>query len=241
MNASLRELQRRFAASLTGAEPPTLAYRNTVTTNYRNALAATYPIVRALTGAAFFNEAVDAFTIAHPSTCGDLNVYGAEFGDFLASYPYARDLPYLPDVARLEWAADEASRAGDRVTSREDLLAALGRVPADAIAAQKFALDPSCRLLRSAFPVMRIWQVHQSAADDRVDLDAGADHLLVRRERDVPSLARIAPEDFAFLAALAAGADLGSALDAAVAIDDDFDLAVALRTFIADGTITGLA
>ena len=240
MNASLRELQRRFAASLAGADPRTAAYRNTVTANYRNALGATYPVVRALTGAAFFDEAVDAFTIAHPSACGDLNVYGAEFGDFLASYPYARDLPYLADVARLEWAIDEASRAGDRVSSAEDLVAALGRVPADAITAQKFALDPSCRLIRSAFPVMRIWQMHQSSADQRVDLDAGADHLLVRRERDVPSLARVAPEHCAFLSALAAGADLGSALDAAVAIDGDFDLAVALRTFIADGTIAAL-
>jgi uncharacterized protein len=243
MSASLRELQRRFAASVTGAigEPRTAAYRNTIAANYRNALGATYPVVRALTGAAFFNEAVAAFTVAHPSSCGDLNVYGAEFGDFLASYPYARDLPYLPDVARLEWAIDEASRAGDSATSGEGLLEALGRVPADAITAQRFALDPSCRLVRSLFPVMRIWQVHQANGDESVDLMAGADHLLVRREGDVPSLARTAPADFAFLAALAAGADLGSALDAAVAIDGDFDLAAALRTFIADGTICALA
>jgi len=87
---------------------------------------------------------------------------------------------------------------------------------------------------------MCIWQVHQSDGDGRVELDAGPDHLLVRREYDVPSLARIAPEDFAFLTALAAGAELGSALDAAVAIDGVFDLAIALRTFIADGTIAAL-
>jgi putative DNA-binding protein len=241
MGASLLDLQWRFAASLTVADPRTAAYRNTITANYRNALRATYPVVRALTGAAFFDEAVDAFTVVHPSTCGDLNVYGAEFGDFLASYPYGRELAYLPDVARLEWAIDEASRAGDSAASAEDLFTALGRVPADAVAARQLALDPSCRLVGSRFPVMRIWQVHQSGVDGQVDLDAGADHLLVRRERDAPTLTRIAPEDFAFLAALATGADLASALEAAVAIEGDFDLAAALRTFIADGTIASLA
>jgi hypothetical protein len=241
MSASLLELQRRFAASLAGDELRTAAYRNTVRTNYRNALGATYPVVRELTGTAFFNEAVDAFTVARPSTCGDLNVYGAEFGDFLASYPYAHDLPYLADVARLEWAIDEASRAGESGASAEGLLTALGRVPADAVAAQRFALDPSCRLIRSRFPVMRIWQVHQSAGAGHVDLDAAPDHLLVRREGDLPSLTRIAPQDFAFLAALAAGADLEAALDAAIAVDGDFDLAETLRAFIADGTISRLA
>src|SRR5262245_44301191 len=106
MSVSLHELQRRFAASLvdTDTDPPTAVYRNTVAANYRNHLGATYAVVRELTGTAFFNAAVDAFTISNPSTGGDLNVYGKEFADFLATYPYARDLPYLPDVARLEWA-----------------------------------------------------------------------------------------------------------------------------------------
>jgi hypothetical protein len=83
-------------------------YRRTVFANYRNALAATYPVVKRLVGAPFFNTAVDSYVHAHPSASGDLNVYGDAFGDFLAAYPHAANLPYLPDVARLEWAIDEA-------------------------------------------------------------------------------------------------------------------------------------
>ena len=242
MSVSLLELQRRFAASLAGAgDWPARVYRNTVATNYRNALGATYAVVRELTGATFFNAAADAFTASHPSTGGDLNVYGKEFADFLAAYPYARDLPYLSDVARLEWAIDEAVRARDSTAPPEEVLAALGRLPGDAVTRQKFVLDPSCRLVRSRFPVMRIWQVHQSHGDRSVDLDAGADHVVVRREGEVPSLTRVAPADFAFLATLADGGDLGSALDASLAHDADFDLALALRTFIADGTICAVA
>jgi hypothetical protein len=242
VNPSLRELQRRFAASLADshAGERLSVYRNTVAANYRNALGATYAVVRTLTGTPFFDAAVDTFVAAHPSAGGDLNVYGSAFADFLAAYPHAHDLPYLPDVARLEWALDEAGRAEDAKADPEAFLAALALVPGDAVPRQRLALDPSCRFVHSPFPVMRIWQVHQADVDKHVDLDAGPDHLLVRREGEVPTLTRLAPADFAFLAALAGGADLGSAFEAALAQDAGFDLAAALRACVADGIVERL-
>ncbi|MCC6194058.1 MAG: putative DNA-binding domain-containing protein, partial [Burkholderiales bacterium] len=203
MHASLPELQRRFAAWLAGAEgaPERIAvYRNTVTANYRNALGATYRVVRELVGAPFFNTAVDAFVRAHPSAGGDLNVYGGEFAAFLAAYPHARGLPYLPDVARLEWALDEALRAADPQGSPAGVVAALGALGTDEVARQRFTLDPSCRLLRSDYPVMRIWQAHQAGQEDlTVAFDAGGDHLLVRREGDAPVIVRLPVGEFAWL------------------------------------------
>ena len=101
---SLRELQAGFADALLGDDgaPPAFAtiptgravermavYRRALFANYRNALGATFPVVRQLVGAPFFDTAVDAFVRAHPSTSGDLNVYGDAFGDFLAGYPHA--------------------------------------------------------------------------------------------------------------------------------------------------------
>jgi hypothetical protein len=242
MTPPLPELQRRFAASLRDADDPRIAvYRNTVAANYRNALAATYRVVRELTGAAFFNAAVDAFVLEHPSTGGDLNVYGGELADFLASYPHARDLAYLPDVARLEWALDEASRAADPCGGSEETLAALASIAGEDIVRARFTLDPSCGLLRSPHPVLRIWQVHQPGQGDMdVDFNAGIDYLLVRREAATPLIERVAAGDFAWLSALAQGADLAGALDAAAAVDPDFDLGTAMRTHIASGTLMGL-
>ena len=243
---SLRELQTHFAAALLGAGDEPMGrigiYRNTVFANYRNALGATYRVVRQLVGAPFFDAAVDAYVLAYPSAGGDLNVYGASFGDFLATYPHAHDLPYLPDVARLEWAIDEAARAAERQGTPEALLATLGAIPADAIAAQRFALDPTCRLVDSAFPVLRIWQVHQSGYDGdmAVAFDAATDHLLVRRERDDVDVERLAPGAFALLRALGGGRDLASALDAAMLAEPAFDLEAALRTCIANGTLSEL-
>jgi hypothetical protein len=217
-------------------------YRHTIFANYRNALGATYRVVRELTGPSFFNAAVDAFVLTHPSTGGDLNVYGDAFAAFLAAYPHAAQLPYLPDVARLEWAMDEAHRAADATGDAQRMLAALAAIPADEVALQGFGLDPSCRLLRSAYPVLRIWQAHQdgSAPDGPFDLGTGEDLLLVRREAGRVAIERLEPGEFAWLAALAAGADLARALDVAFDAEATFDLGTALRTYIANGVLTDI-
>jgi hypothetical protein len=243
---SLSELQRRFAAAVLdlAREPDArmAVYRQTIFANYRNALGATYRVVRELTGASFFNAAADAFVLTHPSTGGDLNVYGDAFASFLATYRHAAQLPYLPDVARLEWAMDEAHRAADATGDAQRVLAALATIPAGEVALQRFGLDPSCRLLRSAFPVLRIWQAHQdgSAPAGPVEFGAGEDFLLVRREGGRVVVERIEPGEFAWLAALAAGADLARALDAAFYTDATFDLGTALRTYVANGALTDI-
>ena len=254
---SLRELQQSFAGALFAGDGTAPAfgiaapadpaeriaiYRTAMFVNYRKALGATYAVVQRLVGTPFFNAAVDEFVRGHASTSGDLNVYGDEFGDFLAAYPHARELPYLPDVARLEWAIDEAQRAADCEREPEAVLAALGAVAAEDLASVRLRLDPSCRLVASAFPTLRLWQVNQPDhdGDDWVDLDAGGDALLVRREANGVSLSQQAPGEHAFLAGLAAGAPLGAALDAAQAADEAFDLGAVLRKHIAGGTIVGV-
>ena len=254
---SLRELQQGFASALFAADgaAPSFGiaapadpseriaiYRTAMFVNYRKALGATYAVVQRLVGAPFFNATVDGFVRAHASISGDLNVYGDEFGNFLADYPHARDLPYLPDVARLEWAIDEAQRAADCARAPETVLAALGAVAPEDFVSVRFAVDPSCRLVVSPFPILRIWQVNQPdhQGDDTVDLVAGADALLIRRETTGVSLSQLAPGEHAFVGAIVAGAPLGAALEAAQAAGVAFDLGAMLRKHIASGTIVGV-
>ena len=248
---SLADLQRRFAgmldrnASGAAAAPPDAriaVYRNTIRANYRNALRATYPVVCALTAVPFFHAAVDAFADLQPSRGGDLNVYGDTFGDFLAGYSHARELPYLADVARLEWAIDDAQRAADAAPATQDLVAALTAIPAATLAQRRFALDPSCRLLRSTFPVLRIWQMHQPGftGEAHIDFDAPPECLMVRREAGAVAIERIGDGEFAWLLALQRGEPLGAALDAAFAADPAFAFERALRDRLADRTVASL-
>jgi hypothetical protein len=251
---SLRELQQEFAGALFDAEAAAATfavagdigvaariaiYRNNVFGNYRNALAATYPVVRRLTGGPFFDAAVDAYALANPSRTGDLNVYGDTFGDFLEGYSPAACVPYLPDVARLEWAIDEVGRAGEPQQSPDAVLAALATVAPDRLPAVRMALAPTCRLVASTYPIRRIWQVNQPdrAEVEPVALDAGGDVLLVRRETDGIAILRLGAGEGAWLAALARGAELGNAIDVAMSVDPDFDFAKVLHVHLAAGAI----
>jgi len=254
---SLRELQAAFADALIAgdASAPAFAtvpaehaierlavYRRSVFANYRNALGATYPVVARLVGAPFFGAAVDAFVRAHPSTSGDLNVYGDAFAQFLERYAPAASLPYLPDVARLEWAQDEANRAAETEATPDEVLARLAALAPESLPDVRLALAPACRLVASPYPVLRIWQSNQDgyAGDDPIALDEGGDALLVRREAAGVTIERLAAAEYAWLEGLAQGATLGAAIDAAAQTGGAFDLTTALRRRISDGTIAGV-
>ncbi|HEY2819075.1 MAG TPA: DNA-binding domain-containing protein [Casimicrobiaceae bacterium] len=250
---SLHDLQQRFADAVISSDvapdfiagSPSFAcdriaiYRRTTFSNYRKALSASYPVVKRLTGESFFHAAVDAFVHARPSHCGDLNVYGDAFGDFLAGYAPTADLVYLPDVARLEWALDEAQRARDVTCVPEAVLAALTAVPPERLPSLRLEVDPSCRLVASAYPILRIWRTNQPdhAGEDRVLLEEGGDALLVRRGAERVSIERLAGGDHGWLSALQRGATLGQSIEAAQRADAAFDLDTALREHIAAGTV----
>jgi len=248
---SLREAQESFARCLfDAADSDVLAhlagahgmdanaglavYRNSTFCNYRGALREAYPVIQRLVGEEYFDQAADDFIRFTPSTFGDVNLYGAGFGDFLASYPGARELVYLPDVARLEWAVHLAFQAID--VAPPDF-ARLADVPPKRLAALRFSLHPSVRLLASPWPVLTIWRANQPGCiGEGIGLRAGGDRLLViRRGHDV-DLELVSAAEFAALAALANKASLGDALEVAHMADPDFDFGAFLQRHAA-GTL----
>jgi len=253
---SLHEWQRAFSAAAVFNDTAALAslrivaggmkpearigiYRANVLGNYRKALAATYPVIKRLVGAPFFDAASDNFIRGHPSTRGDINRYGADFSEFLGSYPPAHDLKYLPDVARLEWAIDQANIAGDAASFD---FAALASVPAKLHGELSFSLHPTAHLIVSTFPILHIWQANQPSCggDERIDLDEGGDTLLVlRRPCDAGGIAieQISQAEHLLLATLAAGRTLDEAANRCAAMAPEFDLATALQRHVARTTI----
>lgn len=250
---SLREAQDAFArglfdaadgavlAHLAGARGMDAAaglavYRNNTFANYRAALREAYPVVLRLVGEDYFNRAADAYVRAVPSTFGDINVYGASFGAFLQDFPGARDLAYLPDVARLEWACHRAFGALDAPPLDIERLAA---VPPERLERLRFALHPSAALIASPWPILAIWRVNQTdfADEPRVDLAAGGIRLLVVRRGDDIDLEPLSAAEYALLAALAGGETLGTATQTALAEDAAFDLGGCLGRHVAAGTL----
>lgn len=211
-------------------------YRNNLREGFRKALALEFPVIERLVGEDYFRQLALSFLSEHPSRAGDLHPIGAPFAQFLSrrfeDTPYA----YLPDVAALEWAYQQSLVAADAPPFD---VATLRDIPPEAYGHVLFTLHPACGLLRSPYPVVRIWAVNQpeSTDDEVVDLSSGADFVLIRRADEGVEMRRIAAADFAMLDAFSQQAHLAPALEQARAIDPDFDLGAALRRFISLGVL----
>ena len=252
--SSLRELQLKFVATLLDpagnyaaahvidraipAQERIGFYRNNVLANFRQTLRAVYPVIERLVGEHFFDRAADRYMRVHPSASGDLNRFGEHFADFLETWPPARELSYLADVARLEWLVEASFHAGDRGSLRPEDLAA---VPPDRQALLTFDLHPACRLLVSAYPIHRIWRVNQPDApgDAAVDLAQGGVFLLVRRCGHEVAIETLGHGEFCMLSLFAAGRNFDEALRYAVSVQPDFDVAAFLQRHVIGGTFTG--
>jgi hypothetical protein len=251
----LRELQLRFAAALFDDAPEAVLpwirgdgfdpearvgiYRNNLREGFIKALALEFPVIQRLVGDDYFRQLAMLFLADHPSRAGNLHHIGEPFAPFLRRRFESTPYSYLPDVASLEWAYQESFVAAEAPPL--DLQVLRGMAP-EAYAALRFRLHPACKLVSSSFPIVRIWSANQTGADsdEVIDLQSGVDFVLVRRAADGIEFHRLPPADFAFLDAIARGAVLADALEAAQTVDAAFDPGAVLRRFVALGVVTAI-
>lgn len=209
-------------------------YRNHLFVTLTAALKSTFPAVCRLVDECFFNFAAHEFIVQHPPSAPCLFEYGAEFPAFLATFPPCQGLPYLADVARLEWAINSVQHAPD--VPALDPAALRAMAPADT-PRLVFTPRPSVAWIESRWPIDAIWRAnHGPAAENNIiDLNGGGVRLeIVRVDEDV-LLRPLSFLEFAFRQALANGETLEKAARAALHADPMFDLVLALRALVADG------
>lgn len=233
----LRDLQAAFAAHLKGEDRPDLAdaivgdtisaaarlrvHRHHMVRSLAGALASTFPTVQAIVGEAFFRTMAEGFALRELPGQPVLAEYGADFPAFASGYGPAAALPYLADTARLDWALNLAFHA-----PLEPRLAAsdLAGLPPERLFELKVTLAAGSTLVRSPWPIDRIWHASQPGATvGTVSLGEGAASALVLRRPDDAAFASLDPAEAAFIAALVEGSSLGEAAEAALSVECAFD------------------
>lgn len=250
---SLLDLQWSFGAGLLGGDPEPVAgliardrltpdqrfrvYANHVRITLTEALGATFPVVRRLVGAEFFAWAARRFQAQSPPRRACLFEYGDEFPGFLGAMPECRHLGYLEDVARFEWALNQAAHADDAPGLDRTALAAIASA---ALADLVFTLHPSCRLVTSPWPVTAIWRANQPGQPGEaiVEPGSGGGPVLIQRIGLDVVWRALDPGDSAFISALGTGRTLNQAWRQALATNPDFDLAAALGRLVAEGSLS---
>ena len=249
--ASLASFQHDFARALFEphaspesapwlGQPAFAVYRNTVAKACIDALEANYPSVVRLVGRDWFRSAAALFVASHPPQDSSLFSYGEPFESFLGSFEPARELVYLPAVARLDRFWTESHIAADA--------GALG-------AAQLAQLSPgelmTCRLephpaARWAWfdeePIYSIWHRNRPAisADTQEELIWQGEGALLTRPDAAVQWQGAGRADCAFLDACAANQALSVAAERAHEADPRSDLTAMMARLLAAGAISSL-
>jgi hypothetical protein len=211
-------------------------YRHHIRTTLTDVLKTTYPVVCRLVDERFFAYAADCYIRQHPPAGPCLFEYGASFAHFLANFPPCRELVYLPDVARLEWALHAAWFAADAKPLDLECLRSL--TPAE-LTDLRLSLAPSVSYVHSPWPIDHIWCANQPDAEvpATVSLDAHPADLEVYRSDDQVLFRGLETGTFAFRFALSECQTLEQAYEATGAVDPAFDLTTALQALFAAGLV----
>jgi Putative DNA-binding domain len=144
------------------------AYRAHALAQAEGALMAVYPVVTQIMGATDAALLARALWHHYPPNAGDLAAWGGDLPVLIESDTQLAEVPYLADLARLEWLLHTAAALPDR---RADL-STLAHL-ADADAEQWCARwAPGLAVLCSSWPVVSIWQAHQPARDADAEAEA---------------------------------------------------------------------
>ena len=214
-------------------------YRRGVLGQRRHALEASYPVLVQVVGPAFFQTAAELYGAQTPSRQGDLNRYGDTFADFLAAWPPAGALPYLGDLARLEWAVQRMHDAPDAETDPE----AWRVIAPQDYGALRLRLHPACTRFDARWPVGEIWRAHQAHSEasrrealQAIDFSRPACELVSRTHARVQVRA-LGTGEAAWYDAIARGVTLSEALELALRRQPDFDVSTALLHAVHDGSL----
>lgn len=244
---SLQNMQNEFIEMIfSGYQPPglikphnnLLVYRNNISTTLIRALRDSYPMVEKLVGEDSFQAAALDYIFQYPSRSSNLQEYGEYFSHFLAEYPPAADLIYLPEVAEFEWTCRVLYFAPESPPFNTELLQ---DIPQEQFGDLHFILNPASRVIKFHYPILRIIDLCKDSSHEQINLaEGGVSLLIIRRELDI-MLVTLTSAEYVFLNAIQDNHSLSIAVKAATKIDPQFNLQEKLVGWINDRTIVDLS
>lgn len=251
MLRSLHETQAAVAAHLAGDVRPELMaliagephtalqrlqlHRHHIATSLGAALAVTFATVAAVVGPTFFERLARDFIAGTSPRNPVLSRYGERFPEFVAATQQMHGLPYLADVARLDWALNVAfhSPLEPRLSAAE-----LAALPEESLPDLSVRLPVGASLIKSAWPLDLIWQASQPGASvDKVDLAAGSTALVIFRRAEDAAFAVLTSLEAVFVQGFSQGGTLAVAARHAAQFAGDFDLAATFGRLLGLGLL----
>lgn len=210
-------------------------YRNNVWGNFNGILQSIFGVTKQLVGEKYFEQLCQKYHQKYHSKSGSLDSYGDEFPDFLKRIKSQHNLPYLPDLSRLELLYHHSYYAADCEIFD---VKKFQKIAPEKFYDLKFELHPSCFLVASKFPIFSIWKENiENGGKKKIALEK-SEFVLVKRISGDVKIQNLSQEEFIFLKALSDNKTLFDTYKKiSRATKKECDIGKILNEFISDGVI----
>ena len=214
-------------------------YRNTIAKGCADALVAQFPTVERVVGPAWLAAAAIAHAAVHPPSRASLLGYGEAFAEWLIKFPPAAGMPFLSDLAALDWLWTLSHLAEDAETVD---VAEVARLPPAAFADHVLEIHPAVHWAGFKTTVPSLWRALQppSCAPAAFELEVASEGLLFSRPGVTVEAHLIGTGELAFLSACRNGEPMGAAALAALTAEPDLELASAFSRLVGAGAFSNL-
>lgn len=182
-----------------------------------DSLAKDFEAVHSILEEESFRKLVADYLEAYPSKTPNIGEVGRGFPRYVRASAFASSVPYLADLAELEWALIEAFYA-ENVPGFDP--ASLASLSPEAWSDVRLVLHPSVRLLCLRWPVDAIWKARHEA-DVPTELSPDDTKLLVYRQGVTLNVDRIDSLQGKLLELISGKLPLGAALEQ---LQSEFDM-----------------
>ncbi len=153
-------------------------YSNNTQLNLIELLRSSYPVIDKIVGTDFFKHLAIEYIQQHPQTNADRHHFGANLFCFLTTFVPVDTLPFLSDLAQLEWHYHRAYFADDAPPMTFEALQQYVQEGSDFY----LPLHPSVKIIAVNYNVLEIWQAHQYDDMATINLIKQPQHLLIWRD-----------------------------------------------------------
>jgi hypothetical protein len=199
---------------------------------------ADYPRLRSVLGEVQFQKLMAEYLKAFPSKTHNIGEVGRHLPKFVADYPVSDELPFLSELANLEWQSIESFYA-----PAEDLFdsSMLGGLDDSDWAELQVKISSSVRLLRSKWPLEKFWP-NEGLESENWESGSVSDSFLLWRRAGEVRFAKLAAWEGAALEGLGAGDRLTETMGR---VSEQYEVAPAqvsdaFGRWLQDGLIAGI-
>jgi hypothetical protein len=141
-------------------------YRGSVHGILTQSLGDTFPVCKALVGDEFFDKMCDIFVDKHPPTTPFFSHYGDKLSTFLGNFDPVNSIPFLKDVAELEWSRHMLWQQASKEPFDFSQIASLNEEQQANIV---FHISSNLHLITSDYRIDHIWFAHQDDNDNQLE------------------------------------------------------------------------